>query len=189
VAVAQILNYHRCPLAGVGNHTDNWAGDTCGTGTPGTPLTVDLSDAYDWDSMPLACNPPQNCTEEEKAALSELIYEIAVVFDAQFQSCSPGTYAALDPVGLDAHFMYECALGINQRNWYSEEEWFNLIRDELDESRPIYYTYSSPAGSHALVCDGWRQDLVGDQIHLNYGWGSAHDNWLNRPGIPGGSIT
>jgi hypothetical protein len=53
--------------------------------------------------------------------------------------------------------------------YYSYDEWVDLLKDELDQGRPIIYSYID---KHAFICDGYK-DL--HKFHFNMGMGS---NWL-----------
>ena len=54
------------------------------------------------------------------------------------------------------------------REWYDMNTWHLLMRDELDNGRPILYggITQSNAG-HQFVVDGYE----GDYYHVNWGWG------------------
>ena len=61
------------------------------------------------------------------------------------------------------------------RKYYSEEEWLQLIKTELNADRPVIITgYNSESG-HAFVCDGYDTD---DFLHINWGWGGYQDGYF-----------
>jgi hypothetical protein len=78
-----------------------------------------------------------------------------------------------------------------QRNSYTSSTWMQLMKTELDASRPILYAGFGNGGGHAFVCDGYNSS---DYFHMNWGWGGSYDGYflltaLNPTGlgIGGGS--
>ncbi|MFZ5979693.1 MAG: C10 family peptidase, partial [Candidatus Zixiibacteriota bacterium] len=59
------------------------------------------------------------------------------------------------------------------RSSYDPGTWFNMIVNEIDQSRPIMYLIDA----HAIVCDGWRISGELNQYHMNYGWGGSYNAW------------
>lgn len=58
----------------------------------------------------------------------------------------------------------------------SQDEWENLIYDNLAQSMPIVYSGVHPtSGGHAVVIDGYRSS--DNLFHFNFGWGGQGDGW------------
>jgi PKD repeat protein len=176
-AAAQIMAYYRWPEAGYGSSTYYWNGDqSCGGSTSGMQLSADYSDEYDWANIPDNCH--SGCSPEEEAALAELNYEVAVAFKMDFGYCASGVLTSQIPSCMNAfetNFRYHDQMVQSWRQAYTSENWFNLIKSEVNEDRPIWYFITS----HSLVCDGWREvgDPVVEQYHMNYGWDDWHTTW------------
>jgi len=176
-AATQIMAYHQWPEAGEGNHTYYWSGDnSCGGSTPGQWLSADFSDPYDWANMPDDC--PPSCSPAEEDALAELNYEVGVAFKMNYGRCASGISISQIPSCMNAfetNFRYHDQMVQSQRLGYTSQNWFNLIKTEINEDRPIWYFITS----HSIVCDGWREigDPVMKQYHMNYGWDSWHTTW------------
>jgi Peptidase C10 family/Secretion system C-terminal sorting domain len=73
----------------------------------------------------------------------------------------------------------------NQNNWIS------ILKNELDNKRPIQYQGQGNGGRHSFIIDGYDNTSF---FHINWGWGGQADsyyqiNLLNPPkvGIGGGS--
>ena len=192
-ATAQIMNYHEWPPTGFGEHSYEWWGDySCGGSSPGDTLSAVFWDDYDWAAMPedgARLGSPGGTgrglsggtSGRDDAAVAELCYEVGVAVNMQYGHCASG---AGSPAGaLIDHFRYDDSITWKRGSDYSSEDWFALIQNEIDESRPILYGYSFP--NHALVCDGWR--VVGDemQIHLNYGGTGPYNAWYALDDIHG----
>ncbi len=174
-AAAQIMAYHQWPEAGESNHTYYWSGDnSCGGSTPGQWLTADFSDPYDWANMPDDC--PPSCSPEEEDALAELNYEVGVAFEMDYGRCGSGVFASQIPDcmnSFETNFRYHDQMVQSSRLGYTSQNWFNLIKTEINEGRPIWYFMTS----HSVVCDGWRDPGGLNQYHMNYGWDNYRTTW------------
>ena len=193
-ATAQIMNYHEWPPAGFGENSYWWRGDhSCGGSTPGETLSAVFRDDYDWAGMPedgarldasggVGRGPSVGTSGRDDAAVAELCYEVGVALRTQYGHCASSASRVIDRELID-YFRYDDSITWRRGSDYSSEDWFALIQNEIDESRPIFYTYSFP--NHALVCDGWR--VVGDemQIHLNYGGTGPYNAWYVLDDIHG----
>jgi len=168
-AMVQIMNFWKCPPAGVGTHSYHWNGETScyHSFTPGATFTVDCSDPYDWanirDTVDTYYSPPA-----VKAAVAELSYEAAVTVNMNFGSCEgSGASSASVPEAMYNHFRYENSMASYPRTSFPvQADWFAKIRTEIDAGRPIYYTITL----HAFVCDGWNNTGGTNHYHMNYGW-------------------
>lgn len=57
--------------------------------------------------------------------------------------------------------------------FYTPREWFELMKEQLNQNRPLQYSIPGDPG-HSVVVDGWQEDLVGVmQYHMNYGHGDT----------------
>jgi len=174
-AAAQIMAYHRWPEAGYDDYTYWWNGDqSCEGSTPGQWLYADFSDHYDWANMPDDC--PPGCSQAEEDALAELNYEVGVAFEMDYGVCGSGVFASQIPDCMNAfetNFRYHDQMVQSSRLGYTSQNWFNLIKTEINEGRPIWYFMTS----HSVVCDGWRDPGGLNQYHMNYGWDDSHTTW------------
>jgi hypothetical protein len=171
-AVAQVMNFWQWPDSGVGSHSYYWEGDfSCGGSTEGDTLEADFSDLYDWANMPDSCD--NGCSPEDTAALAELNYEVGVALENIYGACGTGAYAYMVPDVIRDYFGYDELLEYHQRHYYSAEEWFSMIKTEINWSRPILYYIHS----HAIVCDGYREQTDQFEYHMNYGWGNQFTAW------------
>lgn len=179
-AAAQILNYHEWPVCGDGQFTYYWSGDnSCEGSTPGQQLTADLRDPFDWDNMADRCG---NCNIQERAALAELCYEVAVTFRMDFGVCASGAYTSDVQFVFPNYYRYQDTVDWEGRFQHTAESWFGIVQDEINAGRPILYTIPG----HAIVCDGWRVNGLVNEYHINYGWDDDHTAWWSVDAIPGG---
>ena len=174
-AIAQIMKFWEWPTSGVGSHTYLWAGDySCGGSTPAEYLSADFTNDYDWANMPDSCNGVTPCTSTEEAALAELNYEVGVACDMDYGACASGSYSSSALKAFSTYFKYSIEATSVNRTQYSLLGWYNLIKEEIDNGRPIDYFISR----HSIVCDGYREFGGQYQYHMNYGWGGSFTAWF-----------
>ncbi|MFN8549221.1 MAG: C10 family peptidase [Candidatus Eisenbacteria bacterium] len=179
-AGAQIMRYYQWPPAGVGSKSYGWDGDqSCGRTPEAMELTADFSDPYDWAHMPLTTG--ENEAPEVRSAVAELCYEVGVAVDMDYGTCASNS----NPEGLAGalvqYFRYNSAIQTVPRLAYSRQAWFELIKEEIDAGRPLFYNITI----HSLVCDGYRRDGSLLEYHVNYGWGGSNNAWFPLDEVPG----
>ena len=170
-AIAQIMKYWQWPVQGVGSHSYYWPGDnSCYSSTPGETLTADFSNPYDWANIPDNCDG--GCSPVEEDALAELNYEVGVACDMDYGYCGSGSYANSAVKAFITYFKYSAEAHLVFRYQYSLLDWYNLVKEEIDNGRPTDYFISR----HSIVCDGYREMSGQYQYHMNYGWTSESFN-------------
>jgi len=176
-AAAQIMKYYEWPPFGYSDHTYYWGGDnSCeGGSTPGEWLSADFFDSFTWSDMPDDCFG--TCNPEQSIALAELNYEVGVAFEMDYGVCGSGVFTSDIPFCMnqfETKFRYLDQMQQRFREGLSAATWFDWIKDEINDSLPIWYFITS----HSIVCDGWRifDDSL-KQYHMNYGWDDGHNAW------------
>ena len=158
-AMAQIINFWQWPETGRGAYYY-----TC---YPYGNLYVDFEKAHyhyelmpdylDWTSRP-----------EEIQAVAELQYHAGVSVDMGYSPDGSGAYSPSVVGALERYFKYdESFLRFEQKYWYTNSEWENMLRENLDLGMPLYYAASGGDGGHAFVCDGYDDN---NMFHFNWGW-------------------
>jgi len=172
-SASQIMDYWEWPSSGVGSHSYFWDGDDCNGGyVPGDWLTADFSDSYDWANIPDSCDGAEGCTPAEEAALAELCSEVGISLNMGYSACGSGTSMAMSI--FPTYFKYSQSVSREYRSNHTQQSWFEVIQDEVNAGRVMWYGIHS----HAIVCDGWRDQGGGQlEMHLNYGWGQENNAW------------
>ena len=49
-----------------------------------------------------------------------------------------------------------------------------MLKNELDNGRPVQYRGQDKEGGHTWVCDGYDEN---DYFHMNWGWGGYCDGF------------
>ena len=182
-AMAQVMKYWEHPYKGTGSHS--YYHSTFGTQYANFGNTV-----YDWDNM------PDNCTSSsstaEKTAVATLMYHCGVSVDMNYGPATTGgsgAYSEDVPTALKNYFSYSSSTSIAYKWSYTSTQWIDLLKSELNASRPLYYSGAdlSVMSGHAFVCDGYDEY---DFFHFNWGWSGYCDAYYQigalNPG-PGGA--
>ena len=201
-AMAQIMNYWKYPEKGTGSDIccyvyrvfDEELGDW------GEILVgeheVDFSDTYyDWDHMLDDYKyiwldedddfPTPLFTEEEASAVGTLMYHAGVAVNMCYDDGDSWAWNRTEVSALKNHFGYDESIDNIQRNFseengswnISDEIWENIIYNELDEERPVFYN----GGGHAFICDGYDSET--NMFHFNLGWDGDCDGYYYLTGL------
>lgn len=169
-AVAQIMYTHKWPERGTGSHSYDW---TIGGVSQGT-LSADFSQSvYDWAAMTDRYGASSSAAS--KTAVARLMADVGIACEMGYTAVESGAQTYRAGLALVEHFGYDKSLVRYMRNYYSAEEWQDMIYDNLKASRPVYYDGGAAAGgAHAFVCDGYNDGY----FHMNWGWGGSSDGYF-----------
>ncbi|MBS1910943.1 MAG: thiol protease/hemagglutinin PrtT [Bacteroidetes bacterium] len=171
-AFAQIMRYHRSPEHGNGDH--GYSHQLYGY------LYANFANAtYDWNSMPERLTGPNQ-------QVAQLMYHMGVSCDMGYGTAASGGSGA-DPkvaaAALVRYFGYQSSVRDVERSDYDDNTWMNMIRAELDNSRPVEYHGFGDGSGHSFVCDGYN----GAYFHMNWGWDGQFNGFFLLSNLePGG---
>lgn len=162
-SVAQVMWFHKWPLKGSGTHSYSWNGKT---------LTARFSNSvYDWQNMlPAYVN---DYTDTEASAVALLSRDVGYSIDMDYGESS-GSYGYMKANALKSYFKYSSTVSHKSRSGMSTSSWDALIKNELNNFRPIPYEGHGSDGGHAFVIDGYAEN---DYFHFNFGWGGSDDGY------------
>jgi uncharacterized protein (TIGR02145 family) len=192
IAMAQIMNYHKYPASNnpIPGYTDEVNLDADGNPIANSVYVIPNVGVttYNWSQMPEDINkalyendPP---TSEEMVgidAVSTLIYHCGVAVQMNYGPSGSGAGSPLN--AFVDYFKYSPVIReVLRSNYTSDDDWTDLLKDELNKGRPVYYAgYENDAmqGGHAFVCDGY-QDIdpldLGRFFHFCWGEGGGGGN-------------
>ena len=175
-ATAIIMKYHEFPKTAKDfKHT--WYSE----GGPYTfdygSLNIDYSLLYD-DYIYLG----RTLTPEEEKAISELMYAAAGVVNMQFGALASGALPAFEPASLREIFNFSPECQFIGRSYFSEDEWRDILREQIDNNMPVLYNGYSETDGHTFVCDGYNSD---DFYHINWGWGGYENGFFKLDALNG----
>ena len=169
-ALSQIMKYHAYPTTGIGEKQYSFKP----ADGVGELLYANFgATTYEWDKM-LDNYVSGSYSDEEANAVATIMLHCGVSVEMNYTISGSGAYSSEACNGLVKFFGYNANIGIVYRDYYSLEQWMDMIYAELNKQRPIYYSGSdSSRGGHAFVIDGY--DATG-LVHVNWGWGSDGGN-------------
>ncbi len=171
-SMAQIMNYYKHPLA-------------CSQTIPSYVVTFYWHEEYgafdtdplhpmmfDWDNM--RDNYTGAETDAEKEAVAWLMLYAGCAAHMQYGLNASSTSDPYIPTALNDYFNYDAKLVY--RSDYEQNDWEDMIYQELAEGRPMIYNgRAGTGGGHSFVCDGYA---YGDLFHINWGWGGLGDGYF-----------
>ena len=156
------------------------------------PINVGFYTYYDWCNMNDVLEQFGNENfENELAAVSKLVYDCAEAVDMDYCSngCSSGASTKDAVEAFELIFGYHQDADYKRKSWYSNNNWKNFIKNDLNNGQPIMYR-GEGSGGHAFICDGY-QVTEGDEFHFNWGWYGDYsnpDDWFTIDNLnPGGN--
>jgi hypothetical protein len=114
------------------------------------------------------------------------MYHAGVSVDMQYGVGGSGAFSNDVPDAIMGYFNYRPGAVILYKNNYPNVEDFkNILRADLDQNLPIYYSGVDGSSGHAWVCDGYR--MSDGKFHFNWGWSGANNGWYAIGALnPGG---
>lgn len=169
-AATQIMRYYNYPTRGTGSKTCT---------VKGFDLSANFGETeYDWDNMLANYQRGGTFTSAQRDAVATLAAHFGVAVEMEYEKAGSGASPMMVPGALKNYFGYDSHVTLRKRDYYSTTEWMNIIKDELNAGRPVYYGGASDTGTggHAFVCDGYDEN---GYVHINWGWyGSSNGYFL-----------
>lgn len=136
------------------------------------PVTYSIPEgtSFDWDSMRDSYEGYES--EEERNAVARLVYLMGTSTYLQYGVSTGGHIKdILSPYSKQIRLngKYEA------KRDYTQEEWEQLIYDNLVKKQPVVYSGSTGSDGHAVVIDGY--DATRELFHFNFGWGGSGDGY------------
>lgn len=173
-AMAIIMKFWSYPTQGTGFHSYN-------DQKYGTQSANFGSATYNWAQMPNVLSSANN-------DVATIMYHCGVSVDMNYGVAATGGSAAyvvsaLSPIQACSEYSYKTYFGYDPstvqgvvRQNYSDANWVALLKNELDNSRPLQYAGIGSGGGHTWVCDGYDNNNF---FHMNWGWGGNSDGYFS----------
>jgi hypothetical protein len=173
-AMAQIMKYWNYPANGTGFNSYNHP-------TYNTLSANFANTTYQWSSMPNIVSSPNNAVATlmyHCGVAVEMLYGVAATGGSSsyvINSYSPSVDQTCENA-FKTYFGYNASTlqGVQRVN-YTDSNWINLLKNELNLSRPIQYAGIGGGGGHTWVCDGYDNNNF---FHMNWGWGGNSDAYF-----------
>ena len=173
-AMAQVLYYHR--NRSVSQTTREMTSYVTERGV--SVDAVPAGSMIDWENMVDSYKANIPTTDEQKAAVANLMKYCGTAVQMDYTSSSSGAFSPCAAHAMVAYFNYSSKTKYLDRgdSGMSDDEWENLVYDELSNSRPVFYSgWAENNTGHAFVCDGYDGE---GYFHINWGWGGSQGYYL-----------
>lgn len=179
-AMAQVMKYWAYPPKGCGSHS--YVCDNYGT------LSANFGNTtYNWSSMPNYCS-------SSNTHVATLMFHCGVATEMNYTTSGSGAqvldygygYASAE-TAFHNFFGYKNTLNGQQKAAFTDSEWQNMLKTELNAGRPVLYSGYGPDaedGGHAFVCDGYNSS---NYFHFNWGWSGSNDGYFLLTSLNPGS--
>lgn len=174
-AMAQVLKYFSYPPKGTGKGYYSIDGQNY--------TSVNINTEYKWDKM--LDRYRTGYSDEEAKAVAELMRDCGYASKMVYTAQGSGANLYDAAYGISHNMQYDSlALRVRTRAYYTDSEWFDMIRKELEGSRPVLYAATDPQRlAHSFVLDG--MDNRGF-VHVNWGWGGTANGYFDVTLVGGG---
>ena len=168
IAFSTIMKGLRYPSRGSGENSYSFMLD--GTETTVSAKFYDYT--YNYSNMRNGYG--ENASNAQ--AVSELVYEVGVAFNTIYSGESSDALLRNVFKGIVAYFNFNPGIQYVQKSsYYNAQSWYELMYNEIDNGRPIYYmgyrTIDNSGNAcnigHAFVLDGYDSN---GKVHVNWGF-------------------
>lgn len=168
-SVSQVLNYNEYPtqLTGTYSYYDKKQKRTIDF----NGVTIDYSLLLDKYTRNAG-------TDEERYEVAKLMVNVGYALSMQYGTDAEGGSGAVGAMG-DRGFHENLGCTKSQfleREFFSLDEWNQIIQEELRESRPVVFGGQSSEGGHSFVLDGLDDKGM---YHVNWGWDGYYQGYFD----------
>lgn len=166
-AMGIIMKFWNYPIHGTGSHT--YYSATYGN------LYANFGEAtYFWDNMD---------NVEPNLFAAHILFHLGVSVNMSYSPDGSGAYSHKVDDALEGYFQYSTdALYVTRDGNYTQTEWINMLKGQIDAGMPVYYSGQSPEVGHAFVCSGYDDS---DLFHFNWGWDGYQNGYFTVNDVNG----
>lgn len=175
-AMSIICYHNRWPEKGVGTTPEYSYEDDYGH-THTIPSNT-LGRKYDYDKMLM--NYSNGFTYEQGDAVAALMKDMGTSIKMMYHPNGSGAYTSDVVNAFITYFGYAKDIKLVYGAGLSTEEWNDVIRENLRNYGPTFFSGVGDRGGHAFVVDGFDE---GDKFHFNFGWSGSGNGYWRIPEI------
>ncbi len=168
--MSQIMYYWRYPNQGTGFFQYYQS--------PYGIISANFDTTYNWNGM---TDVISNDYPWEVALIS---FHAGVSVRMNYGPDGSGAYSQDVPAALINRFNYASTAQYLEKSNYPNSTWENMIQDNLDDGKPLYYSGRSSDGGHAFVCDGYQLGTP-NLYHFNFGWSGSGNGFYSLSDVGG----
>lgn len=159
-AMSMVMHYWRYPLQGNGSNGYSWE-------DYGYIFANFGETEYIFNNM-------QTEMDGDMSDIALLMFHCGVAVEMMYGNDGSGAYSWNVPTAIKQHFGYSNLAQFKEKDDYSNTNWVNLLKAQIDLSQPMYYSGFSNSGGHAFVCDGYDDANL---FHFNFGWSGSSNGF------------
>ena len=174
-SAGQLMRYWSHPDTSYGSHAYNHT--TYGT------QSANFATGYNWSLMPVQLTAGSSAAQID--AVATLMRHIGVAVEMNYGIAAAGGSGAQSVANgqlntpsvenaLRYYFKYRSSLHSIKKRDMSDSAWRAILRNELDNGRPVLYDGFDTTSGHSFLCDGY--DSAG-MFHFNWGWSGNADGY------------
>lgn len=164
-AISQVMKYHNWPEQGEGSVSYSWNGQKLSQDFS----TVTFDWAYMLNTYDAASSP------ESQLAVATLMQCVGYALEMNYSvEASDAQATNIGPV-LGKYFRYDKSMQYLMRDYYTLNDWEDIIYNSLSKYGPVIYDAQAGIGGHSFVCDGYEGD---GYFHFNWGWAGLSDGYF-----------
>ena len=172
-AMCQVMYYYRWPNVGNGSHCYNPYGYDQQCADFGATT-------YNWEEMMNA----HNSSAYNDTAMGTLLWHAGISVDMMYSPSGSGAYSQDAAAAMINYFRYSPNTALLYKDSYPETEWAGILRENIDNKRPLYY-HGFGSGGHAFNVDGYQGE---NYFHFNWGWSGSYNGYYYLSNLnPGGN--
>lgn len=187
IALAQIMKKYNHPATSTGSNSytdpENLPSVLYTCNIPAATNFASFNTSFNWSVMPSTLVPISS--SEAKANVQKLIYLAGIGSNMDYGTNGSGSIIDNAKNALATYFKYDAtSMKIVSKSSYTALQWENLLVDELNADKVIYYRGSGPdptdpkkSVGHAFIIDGYKKVNNAFQFHVNWGWDGYLNGW------------
>lgn len=134
-------------------------------------INYDAEAAYNWDAI-YACEETGNYDE-----IARMLYHAGVSVEMQYGLDASGTQTQYVANALVRNFGYNNKIVKFVSKTPNDNEWLELLLNELTHGRAVVYSGQAVEGGHCWNIDGWKQAT--QMLHCNWGWAGYGNGYFS----------
>jgi len=165
-ATCHVMKYWNWPSTGTGYITHRWCYNGWNSFGGYQDITVNFANqTYNWYAV---ADDPGNAENEE---LGKICYHVGVAVKMNWQYDGSGSHTEYVESALRDYFKYASDIQYVVKRSYSDANWRELLRSQIDKKYPVVYSGLSTSTGHAWNCDGYQINENEETFHMRWGWG------------------
>lgn len=176
-AMAIVMKYHNFPEKGRGMHAYM---------SNGEKIDFDFGAArFDYPLL-LDKYVEGQYSQAQAQAVGLLMKAAGAAVNMQYYPYGSGALPSVVGHYMHEYFHFSPDCQYIQASHFSESDWWNKIKGQIDRHLPVIYSGYGDMGGHTFVCDGYDSER---NLHINWGWDGISNGYYSLEAMGGFSST